>query len=135
MIESIRQALQPHFHVYALDQRGHGETGWTDEYAPERMIEDVAAFVGALRLDTFDLLGLSMGGRNSYGFAARHQEGPACARATLSKKPETSSAPCRLPPMTRWSAPGSALLVVGCLIGGLQIAASLSLLIPLLGAP
>ena len=72
--DTFARALAPHFHIYALDQRGHGETGWTDDYSSERMVEDVAAFVRALRLDRFDLLGLSMGGRNAYGYAARHQE-------------------------------------------------------------
>ena len=72
--DTFARALAPHFRIYALDQRGHGETGWTDDYSAERMIEDVAAFVRALRLDRFDLLGLSMGGRNAYGYAARHQE-------------------------------------------------------------
>lgn len=72
--DTFARALAPHCHIFALDQRGHGETGWTDDYSADRMIEDVAAFVGALRLERFDLLGLSMGGRNAYGYAARHQE-------------------------------------------------------------
>jgi esterase len=72
--DTFARALADRFHIYALDQRGHGETGWTDDYSADRMIEDVAAFVGALRLGQFDLLGLSMGGRNAYGYAARHQE-------------------------------------------------------------
>lgn len=72
--DAFARAMAPEFRVYALDQRGHGETGWTDDYAAERMVEDVEAFVRALRLDRFDLLGLSMGGRNAYGYAARHGE-------------------------------------------------------------
>jgi pimeloyl-ACP methyl ester carboxylesterase len=72
--DTFARALADRFHIYALDQRGHGETGWTSDYSADRMIEDVAAFAGALRLDQFDLLGLSMGGRNAYGYAARHQE-------------------------------------------------------------
>jgi esterase len=72
--DTFARALAPQFRNFALDQRGHGETGWTNDYSADRMIEDVAAFVGAVRLDRFDLLGLSMGGRNAYGYAARHQE-------------------------------------------------------------
>ena len=72
--DTFARAMAPHRRVFALDQRGHGETGWADDYSTERMVEDVAAFVRALRLDRFDLLGLSMGGRNAYGYAARHQE-------------------------------------------------------------
>ncbi len=72
--DTFARAMAPDFRVYALDQRGHGETGWADDYAAERMVEDVDAFARALRLDRFDLLGLSMGGRNAYGYAARHGE-------------------------------------------------------------
>lgn len=72
--DTFARDVSNHFRVYALDQRGHGETGWTDDYSAERMIEDVGAFARALRLTQFDLLGLSMGGRNAYGYAAQHQE-------------------------------------------------------------
>jgi pimeloyl-ACP methyl ester carboxylesterase len=72
--DTFSRDLSQHFHIYALDQRGHGETGWTDDYASERMVEDVEAFVSALRLSKFYLQGLSMGGRNAYGYAARHPE-------------------------------------------------------------
>jgi hypothetical protein len=37
--------------------------------------------------------------------------------------------------MLRWKAEGSVLLLLGCVIGGFQIAASLALLCPLLGMP
>jgi pimeloyl-ACP methyl ester carboxylesterase len=70
--DTFARAMQQRFHVLALDQRGHGETGWTSDYSAQAMIEDVRAFAHALRLDTFALLGLSMGGRNAYGFAAAH---------------------------------------------------------------
>jgi pimeloyl-ACP methyl ester carboxylesterase len=69
--DTFSRDLSEHFHIFALDQRGHGESAWTDDYSAERMIEDVEAFVKALRLSKFDLLGLSMGGRNAYGYAAR----------------------------------------------------------------
>lgn len=72
--DTFARAMAEHFRVYALDQRGHGETGWTDDYSSERMVEDVGAFANALRLEKFDLLGLSMGGRNAYGYAARHPD-------------------------------------------------------------
>jgi esterase len=72
--DTFARALADRCRVFALDQRGHGESGWTDDYATERMVEDLAAFAGALRLDRFDLLGLSMGGRVAYGYAARHTE-------------------------------------------------------------
>jgi pimeloyl-ACP methyl ester carboxylesterase len=72
--DSFASAMQPDFRVIALDQRGHGESGWADDYSPERMVEDIEAFVTALGLGRFSLLGLSMGGRNAYHYAARRPE-------------------------------------------------------------
>ena len=63
------------YRVLALDQRGHGETGWTDDYSSPAMVDDVAAFVEAMQLGQFALLGLSMGGSNAYHFAARRPAG------------------------------------------------------------
>jgi len=37
--------------------------------------------------------------------------------------------------MMRWKDPGSGYLLLGCVIGGFQIVASLALLCPLLGLP
>ena len=67
-------AMRDHFHVIALDQRGHGDSDWSEEgdYDPTFHIADVDAITDALHLSSFVLLGLSMGGRNAYGFAARH---------------------------------------------------------------
>lgn len=66
--------MQPDFHVLALDQRGHGETDWADDYARERRVEDVDAFVKALGLERIALLGLSMGGRAAYMYTAAHPD-------------------------------------------------------------
>jgi esterase len=72
--DTFAGAMRERFRVLALDQRGHGETGWATDYAPERMVEDVDAFARALELRRFALLGLSMGGRNAYAYAALHPE-------------------------------------------------------------
>lgn len=63
--DTFAEAMQANYRVLALDQRGHGDTEWATDYAPERMVEDVDAFVRALDLRQFALLGLSMGGRNA----------------------------------------------------------------------
>jgi pimeloyl-ACP methyl ester carboxylesterase len=60
------------FHVYAFDQRGHGES----EQAPGgylvwALAADLAAFVDAVGLERFDLVGLSLGSRCSMAYA-RH---------------------------------------------------------------
>lgn len=67
--DTLARSLVSGYRVLALDQRGHGESGWASDYSPEAMVSDVAAFVRALRLDRFALLGLSMGGRNAYHYA------------------------------------------------------------------
>ncbi len=59
------------YRVIALDQRGHGESGWApaDRYGTDEMVADLQAFVGALALRDYHLLGLSMGGIVSFHFA------------------------------------------------------------------
>jgi len=58
------------FHIYAFDQRGHGES----EQAPGgylvwALAADLAAFVSAIGVESFDLLGLSLGSRCSMAYA------------------------------------------------------------------
>jgi len=64
------------FHVIALDQRGHGDSDWAPDgdYSPETQQADINGVVEAIGLDNFVLMGLSMGGRNSFTFAASHPE-------------------------------------------------------------
>lgn len=59
------------YRVLALDQRGHGETDWApkDAYGTLEMVEDLKAFVRAMGLKRFTLLGLSMGGIVSFAYA------------------------------------------------------------------
>jgi pimeloyl-ACP methyl ester carboxylesterase len=65
-------ALHDRHRVLALDQRGHGETEWAGDYAPDRWIEDVMGFVQALALPRVTLLGFSLGGTFAFLTAARH---------------------------------------------------------------
>jgi pimeloyl-ACP methyl ester carboxylesterase len=67
-------AMRDHFHIVAVDQRGHGDSDWSEDGAYDTAfhVDDMAAFTTAIGLDRFVLMGLSMGGRNAYGFAARH---------------------------------------------------------------
>lgn len=53
--------LAEHFTVYAVDRRGHGDSGDAAPYAIEREFEDVAAVVDALGAEV-NLLGHSFGG-------------------------------------------------------------------------
>jgi pimeloyl-ACP methyl ester carboxylesterase len=67
-------AVADSFRVLALDQRGHGETDWAEQYSTRLMAADLDAFVDALGLRTFALIGHSMGACNAYYFAANHPE-------------------------------------------------------------
>jgi pimeloyl-ACP methyl ester carboxylesterase len=64
------------FRCYAPDARGHATTRWDakEGFRYEWLVDDVTAFVDGLGLDTFHLLGYSMGGATALGFAARHPE-------------------------------------------------------------
>jgi pimeloyl-ACP methyl ester carboxylesterase len=59
-------------HVMCLDQRGHGESGWSQElrYSIDDHFSDISGFVEILGLDPVILMGHSMGGRNALLYAA-----------------------------------------------------------------
>ena len=69
-------ALRRERHCLALDQRGHGESEWSPEmdYATESHAGDVGAFVDALKLERFVLVGMSLGGANGLAWAGRHSQ-------------------------------------------------------------
>jgi pimeloyl-ACP methyl ester carboxylesterase len=58
---SVREALERHFTVHALDRRGRGGSGDAPAYALQREAEDVAAVVEAIG-GPVDVLGHSYGG-------------------------------------------------------------------------
>jgi pimeloyl-ACP methyl ester carboxylesterase len=64
------------FSCLAPDARGHGATRWDvrDGFRYDWLVDDLAAFSDALGLDTFHLLGFSMGAATALGFAVRHPE-------------------------------------------------------------
>jgi len=72
--DHLAARLVPGRRVLALDQRGHGDSDPApdDDYRVGTMADDVAAFVGSLRIDRFALLGHSMGGRIAIKYAADH---------------------------------------------------------------
>lgn len=73
--DEFAEAMSTHYHVLAVDQRGHGESEWAETgYARDRFVEDLAAFADALDLKRFALAGLSMGGWHSLLYTADHPE-------------------------------------------------------------
>jgi esterase len=69
--DTLAIALQPHFHVYALDQRGHGDSDPADVYNPAAAFDDLSGVVDQLGLSSLILVGLSMGGRNAIYFTVK----------------------------------------------------------------
>jgi pimeloyl-ACP methyl ester carboxylesterase len=71
--DAFAEAMTDRYRVLALDQRGHGETAWAgaDKYGAEEMVDDLAAFVAAMGLKQFALLGLSMGGNVAIHYGGR----------------------------------------------------------------
>jgi pimeloyl-ACP methyl ester carboxylesterase len=72
--DTLSIALQPHFHVYALDQRGHGDSDPSDVYNPVVAFDDISGVVDQLGMKSAVLVGLSMGGRNAMYFTAKRPE-------------------------------------------------------------
>ena len=74
--------LADRFHVFALDQRGHGDSEWSPEldYSIDAMVQDAAAFIADQQLREPIVFGHSMGGRVSLTLAVTH---PGIARALV----------------------------------------------------
>ncbi len=74
--------LAERFHVFALDQRGHGDSEWSPEldYSIDAMVQDAAAFIADQQLREPIVFGHSMGGRVSLTLAVTH---PGIARALV----------------------------------------------------
>src|SRR5512143_497316 len=60
--DTVARALSDRYRFLALAQRGHGETEWADGYTLNSALGDLDAFVSALDVKSFVLLGHSMGG-------------------------------------------------------------------------
>ena len=69
-------ALTAAFRVVLPDARGHGRTLWDvgRGFRAEWLVDDLEAFADALGLDTFHLMGYSIGGMTALGFAVRRPE-------------------------------------------------------------
>jgi pimeloyl-ACP methyl ester carboxylesterase len=72
--DPVGPVLAARWHVVALDQRGHGQSGWPSPpaYATEDFVADLAGVLDALGWDQAVLVGHSMGGHHALAFAAWH---------------------------------------------------------------
>jgi len=75
MWEATVNHLGSRFHIYAIDQRGHGSSGRPDgDYSAEEYADDLRLFLTAIGVDKAILAGQSLGGRVGIVFAAVHPE-------------------------------------------------------------
>jgi pimeloyl-ACP methyl ester carboxylesterase len=74
--DTFSQAMAADYHVLALDQRGHGDSGWAPDrnYAPAAFISDIVGFIDALQLAPTLIVGHSMGGRHAAMIAADYPD-------------------------------------------------------------
>lgn len=76
--DRFASSMSDEFHVVAMDQRGHGNSGWPADYrtgyTPEVWSRDLGALIEHLDLPPVVLVGLSAGGNTSMHFAAKHPE-------------------------------------------------------------
>jgi pimeloyl-ACP methyl ester carboxylesterase len=79
--DEIAGPLTKMHRVYALDQRGHGDSEHTPDYSVKSFGADVAAFATHLGLATYALCGLSLGARNA--IAAGGEDGARMSHLVL----------------------------------------------------
>jgi pimeloyl-ACP methyl ester carboxylesterase len=68
--------MQADYRVIALDSRGHGDSGWggSGKYHFESYVSDIKALAEHLKLENFDLVGHSAGGRYAWAYAVDNPE-------------------------------------------------------------
>lgn len=64
------------YHVIALDQRGHGDSQWSEDeaYSLDDHLSDISKVIEVLNLKNLILVGHSMGGRNGLFYTACHPQ-------------------------------------------------------------
>ena len=76
MFDEFADRMQDRYRLLALDQRGHGDSDWSEEgdYSRTAFVEDLEGFRKALGIERFILIGHSMGGLNSVAYASAYPE-------------------------------------------------------------
>jgi len=68
----VLELLPKEYHAYAIDLRGHGQSGRPGSYQLTEIIEDIYAFSQELGIEKFTYVGHSLGGKVGYKFALEH---------------------------------------------------------------
>lgn len=76
MFDEFAERMQDRFHLIALDQRGHGDSDWSNEgdYSREAFVRDIEGFQATVGLQKFILVGHSMGGLNAVAYTVAHPD-------------------------------------------------------------
>jgi proline-specific peptidase len=76
MFDEFADRMQDRYRLLALDQRGHGDSDWSNEgdYSRDSFVEDLEGFRKELGIDRFILVGHSMGGLNSVVYTNRYPQ-------------------------------------------------------------
>jgi pimeloyl-ACP methyl ester carboxylesterase len=74
--DEFASGFRDRYHIIALDQRGHGESQWSEDeaYSLDDHFSDIAHFIEFLELKDLILVGHSMGGRNALFYTACHPQ-------------------------------------------------------------
>jgi pimeloyl-ACP methyl ester carboxylesterase len=70
--DHMAPSLSRRYRLFALDQRGHGDTSHTASYTTQEFVDDLEAMRQHWGIKRFVLMGLSMGGHNAMAYAAQH---------------------------------------------------------------
>jgi pimeloyl-ACP methyl ester carboxylesterase len=72
----VASSLREHFHVYAMDLRGHGNSAWApgSAYTIAEHVLDIATLVDVLGAEKIHLIGHSLGGILTLGYAGLYPE-------------------------------------------------------------
>ena len=76
MWDFVGLAFHKDYHIISMDQRGHGDSGWTEDgtYSTQGHLQDIEGLVEQLGLRNIVLSGLSMGGINSMAYTGAHPD-------------------------------------------------------------
>lgn len=74
--DEFASAFRDRYHIIALDQRGHGESQWSEDeaYSLDDHFSDITHLIEFLELKDLILVGHSMGGRNALFYTACHPQ-------------------------------------------------------------